>query len=940
MGGVAGHLAHLYDNRDLTYNEMADILQKAAAGELIGTEKTDGYNIYLGYVGGKPRAARNKGDMARGGMSLEDLVAREFKGGDKVKKAYLDAFKSYTAALESLSDNMLASIFGEDGEIFYNTEIQGPAAANAVNYDENVLNIHRMGHKKYNKDTNQLEIAKTEEQSKALDSGINRFESEMADVPFRVRRTAYINLNKITNDEFLNRALSEIREAGFYGGMTINDFLKAKISPLLDSSLPFLYEESREPLMRRILGIPNRSGSVPTLNQITKGMSKEEKRDISSFVKKSKDLIKEAIWPIELAIHDFAVELLKGLKSAYILDAEGNEKEVERLKKETEEAIRKIKAYDGPDSDAAHEILLKQLKKLKHHDNINTVVEGFVFQIGDQMYKFTGNFAPMNQLLGLFRYGRGKIKPMSLKEGEHQEKKKTALIPGGFKPPHRGHLALVTHYLNKVGDSGKVLIYMGSGGKSPRTIGGKPVTFENAYEIWRLYLENEGFSLGDKVEIVKSEGAPIAPVIDYVTATNPDEETIFLGAGEKDGQRWKFMLDNPKYNPNGVEVIIDAAPNYVDADGNPMSATNFRKAIESGNKKLIKSYIPFNSEGNYDDIMAILKGEDLKEAHTFMGIFHGLIEDILAEKKDSVNKKIKILKDEGYDQDQAVAIALSMEERGELNEAFSADYSEKESREYLFDEQYEEAVDKSQYKQKYYDLFIAQQDAKKMLDTLNKSFPDWKKEAALPSEFDDIEEKLYKDDLWNVVKDTKISDGDITYKEILNKKAFANATRENARWIQGPKKMLQDEEKIYGGRERNAETYPFEKRAVWAWSIEGRGNYLGFSPRDMVKASERYIYRYAKYYIKYFMEELFEVVDNTIKDLDAYASYLSDVWYKLSGTSPERKEELEETSAMAMAAVHGPSSPKKNKNDELDKMVNEVYDYLLETFHIQGASDD
>ena len=36
MGGVAGHLAHLYDNRDLTYNEMADILQKAAAGELIG----------------------------------------------------------------------------------------------------------------------------------------------------------------------------------------------------------------------------------------------------------------------------------------------------------------------------------------------------------------------------------------------------------------------------------------------------------------------------------------------------------------------------------------------------------------------------------------------------------------------------------------------------------------------------------------------------------------------------------------------------------------------------------------------------------------------------------------------------------------------------------------------------------------------------------------
>jgi len=646
MGGVAGHLAHLYDNRNLTYNEMADILQKAAAGELIGTEKTDGYNIYLGYVDGKPRAARNKGDMARGGMTLEDLVAREFAGGDKVKKAYLDAFKSYTAALQSLSDDTLDNIFGKDGETFYNTEIQGPAAANAVNYDENVLNIHRMGHKKYNKDTNQLEIAKTEEQSKVLDTVLDRFESQMADVPFQVRRTAFLNLNKIVNEKFLNEILSRISKAGFRGDMTINDYLNIKISPLLPSSLPFLDEEKYDPIMKRILGIPTETGSVPTLTQITKGMPKEEKAAVSSFVKKSKQLIQESIWPIELAVHDFAVELLKGLQSAYILDADQNKKELERLKKETGEAIRKIREYDGPDSDEAHAILLKQLKKLKHHDNIDTVVEGFVFQIGDQMYKFTGNFAPMNQLMGLFRYGRGKIKPLSLKESEHLTKRKTALIPGGFKPPHRGHVALVNYYLDIVGDDGKVLIYMGTGGKTPRTIAGKPVTFEDAYKIWDLYLQNEGITLGDKVEIVKVTGNPVGPAIDYITAANPDEETIYLGAGEKDGQRWKHFLKNPKYNPNEVEVNVGTAPNYIDAAGNPMSATNFRNAIESGDQKIIKSYIPFNSEGDYDEIISILEGDVLKEAHTFMGIFHGLIEDILAEKKDPVNKKIKILKDE------------------------------------------------------------------------------------------------------------------------------------------------------------------------------------------------------------------------------------------------------------------------------------------------------
>ena len=210
MGGVAGHLAHLYDNRDLTYNKMADILQKAANGELIGTEKTDGYNIYLGFVDGRARAARNKGDMSRGGMTMEDLVNREFKGGEKSKKAYVTAFGAYEKALNSLSNEEKAQIFGANGEIFYNTEIQGPIAPNVVNYDENILNIHHMGHKKYNKETNQLEMANNEEQSAYLDNIIDRFEQATANEPFSVRKTAFLDLNRITDEVLVNGILDKI----------------------------------------------------------------------------------------------------------------------------------------------------------------------------------------------------------------------------------------------------------------------------------------------------------------------------------------------------------------------------------------------------------------------------------------------------------------------------------------------------------------------------------------------------------------------------------------------------------------------------------------------------------------------------------------------------------------------------------------------------------
>ena len=68
MGGVAGQLMHLYDNPDLTASEMTKILTSAASGQLVGTEKTDGYNIFLSFIDGEARYARNKGDMRKGGV--------------------------------------------------------------------------------------------------------------------------------------------------------------------------------------------------------------------------------------------------------------------------------------------------------------------------------------------------------------------------------------------------------------------------------------------------------------------------------------------------------------------------------------------------------------------------------------------------------------------------------------------------------------------------------------------------------------------------------------------------------------------------------------------------------------------------------------------------------------------------------------------------------
>ena len=656
MGGVAGGMAHLYNDPSLTFNDIKKILSAASRGEIEGTEKTDGYNIYLGYVDGKARAARNKGDMAKGGMDFALLAAREFKGGPEVRKVYLDAFRAYQKALASLSEKELADIFGENGEIFYNTEIQGPSASNVVNYDANVLSIHPTGHKRYNKETNQLEIVDASNNSAALDKVIDRFEQELQDEDFKVRRTAALKLNKLDSDYDLNIALNKMEKAGFSGDMTIGEFLEVNILDYLNQKLPYLADNLKQAVVDRIL----RKEGALGLPQITKGMPAAEKKKISAVVKYGPALLKKYTYPLEDAIHDFSVELLRGLHSAYILD---NEAQVDKLKAEVAEAIRALRAYSGPGAEQAHEILFQQLKKLKHHDNVNTAVEGFVFQIGDQVYKFTGNFAPVNQLLGLFRYGRGQVPPLKgqkLNEVEKyfnypsnadvapvinepsnpEDKKYLIIIPGGFKPPHLGHYNLVKSYLDHPSVE-RVAIVIGD---SQRTDSQERISigFDEAVRTWKEY----GISEGPNVTLIRARKRqnkkgedyenPMADAYDLVQEIDPNElkeanMAVAMGASTKGGDYERAVKFAKSHEPGSryyrEGVIVTEPPVKVRAEdfsypaeskhaGKPISATHMREAIAEGDLKEFSYHVPEvarKSEKALENLMNDLAGRDTYE---------------------------------------------------------------------------------------------------------------------------------------------------------------------------------------------------------------------------------------------------------------------------------------------------------------------------------------
>ena len=163
MGGVAGHMSHLYDNPALTFTKMKEILAAASQGELDAEEKVDGQNLFLSYsiAEGKAKGARNKGNLTGGGLDAVEL-ATKFADRGNLKETFVQGFGAFEQAVESLSNEEKIEIFGPDTNIWYNAEVMDPGtpedekdtgSINVIKYDSKTLKIHDRGHFRFDRES-------------------------------------------------------------------------------------------------------------------------------------------------------------------------------------------------------------------------------------------------------------------------------------------------------------------------------------------------------------------------------------------------------------------------------------------------------------------------------------------------------------------------------------------------------------------------------------------------------------------------------------------------------------------------------------------------------------------------------------------------------------------------------------------------------------------
>jgi cytidyltransferase-like protein len=169
-----------------------------------------------------------------------------------------------------------------------------------------------------------------------------------------------------------------------------------------------------------------------------------------------------------------------------------------------------------------------------------------------------------------------------------------ALVPGSFKPPHKGHYEMVKQYSSMAKDV-VVLISSPSAKSTRKTKTGTVITPELAKQIFDIYVSN----LPNVTVDISPVPSPVGAVYDALEKLGG--KRVMLGASIKDGdwKRWSAAQDYVEKKQLNVDVVppeSSAVDVVAKPDGTPYSASNIRDNID--NPEMIISDIPDHVDPN------------------------------------------------------------------------------------------------------------------------------------------------------------------------------------------------------------------------------------------------------------------------------------------------------------------------------------------------------
>jgi hypothetical protein len=407
-GGAYGHMAHPFDDNNLTFKDLKNIITMGLGGTLSRednvSEKLDGQNLMISWKGGKLIAARNKGHIKNAGATALDIsgVISKFKGRGDIADAFGFAMKDLGKAIGALSDKQRTKIF-MDGKAFMNLEVMWPKSANVINYDKAEIVFH--GALEYN-DGGSV-VGEVKGSGRMLQGMIKQVNQHIQN-HYKIGKPNFLTIPKHQDfgkkkKYFLNKLSKLQREYRLRDTDTLSlyhqkfweDFIKQG-EGMYTSGIPKNVEKN---LVKRwaffdkkytIAKMKKDLDKFPAFLEWVLGVDKDNHAEI----------VKDNMKPFETLFFELGAEIMKNV-SGWL--AASPDSTVQRVKKQLDSAISNVRS--GRDLKKLNTLKL-QLDKLSKIGGLDSIVpsEGVVFKYNGKTYKFTGAFAPINQITGLMTF--------------------------------------------------------------------------------------------------------------------------------------------------------------------------------------------------------------------------------------------------------------------------------------------------------------------------------------------------------------------------------------------------------------------------------------------------------------------------------------------------------------------------------------------------------
>ena len=398
---------HIFDDGELTFADIRDILTRIFSGGLTITEQLDGLDMLITYKNGKFCAARDSDDVKKP-VPLEKITTKYCDADPAIQNAFMNSLKDLSIALSELDPVQLNKFFA-NGQNFMHCKVIYPPCQNIMDYGNKCfLCLDKLicFNDKYK------EVGEDTEQAKTLFDVLDN-NGVLQQNTFEIKKP---NILKIKNLQSSKKVLQNILDKlnGFIDGVgwkcSLNGYIQDRYGRhIVNKALEHGLDVSRNSEFVNELAsrLSNVSGRKPTKQDLVTYAKRE---GIDCKCQQYKDLLNdlqsnaqttndEIIRPIENLIAYAALQLMKNIEGYMSIDPSAT---AGKALATIDDAIFKMSENDMDMSPEKMQVFKKNLSRIeKYHEMMPA--SGVLVKFKGKVYKMTPNFGEANEILKIVK---------------------------------------------------------------------------------------------------------------------------------------------------------------------------------------------------------------------------------------------------------------------------------------------------------------------------------------------------------------------------------------------------------------------------------------------------------------------------------------------------------------------------------------------------------